>query len=266
MTRLIFSTFPCLELDTGERWLLADKSIDCDSAAHARMVAYAWIMVVVFCVGVPGGCFLLLWRQRDKIMASEDKRKEDKSLNSIRSLFENYKPEHWYWEPVEMTRRIFMTGFLVVLARGSFAQIVVCQGVSIVALTMLKTRSPFLRGNDNLVAEAMYTQIIITLLLCVLVKSSAEVGDEGELGSGTIDALLVSTQLLFAPLLLYKKLKGDRAQEGGALAAIVPLGGGEGAVSLAEKLTLAEARASEADALRSRLNEAEDELRRLKQE
>ena len=37
---MIFSTFPCLELDTGERWLLADKSIDCDSAAHARMVAY----------------------------------------------------------------------------------------------------------------------------------------------------------------------------------------------------------------------------------
>ena len=40
MTRLIFSTFPCLELDTGERWLLADKSIDCDSAAHAGMVVY----------------------------------------------------------------------------------------------------------------------------------------------------------------------------------------------------------------------------------
>ena len=53
-------------------------------------------MVVVICVGVPGGCFLLLWRQRDKIMASEDKRKEDKSLDSIKSLFENYKPEHWY--------------------------------------------------------------------------------------------------------------------------------------------------------------------------
>ncbi|GMI37805.1 hypothetical protein TeGR_g12293, partial [Tetraparma gracilis] len=56
---------------------------------------YAWIMVVVICVGVPGGCFLLLWRQRDKIMASEDTRKKDKSLDSIRSLFENYKPEHW---------------------------------------------------------------------------------------------------------------------------------------------------------------------------
>ncbi|GMI26089.1 hypothetical protein TeGR_g11125, partial [Tetraparma gracilis] len=139
---------------------------------------YAWIMVVVFCVGVPGGCFLLLWRQRDKINVSEETRKKDKSLDSIRSLFENYKPEHWYWEPVEMTRRIFMTGFLVVLARGSFAQIVVCLGVSMVALTLLITRSPFLRGNDNLVAEAMYTQIIITLLLCVLVKSSAASAEE----------------------------------------------------------------------------------------
>jgi hypothetical protein len=54
---------------------------------------YAWVMVVVFCVGVPGGCFLLLWRQRDKINVPEDKRKKDKSLDSIRSLFENYKPD-----------------------------------------------------------------------------------------------------------------------------------------------------------------------------
>ena len=40
ITRLVFSSFPCLELDTGERWLLADKSIDCDGAAHVVMVAY----------------------------------------------------------------------------------------------------------------------------------------------------------------------------------------------------------------------------------
>ena len=38
---------------------------------------YAWVMVVVFCVGVPGGCFLLLWRQRDKIKVSEEERKAE---------------------------------------------------------------------------------------------------------------------------------------------------------------------------------------------
>ena len=96
MTRLIFSTFPCLELDTGERWLLADKSIDCDSEAHGRMVAYASFMVVVVCIGVPGGCLYLLWRKRDKINRAETTRAKDKSLDHIRSLFEYYKPEHWY--------------------------------------------------------------------------------------------------------------------------------------------------------------------------
>jgi len=30
VTRLIFTTFPCVEVDTGERWLVADKSISCD--------------------------------------------------------------------------------------------------------------------------------------------------------------------------------------------------------------------------------------------
>jgi hypothetical protein len=39
-TSMIFSTFPCLELDTGGRWLLADKSIDCDGGSHVVMVAY----------------------------------------------------------------------------------------------------------------------------------------------------------------------------------------------------------------------------------
>ena len=30
VTRLIFTTFPCVEVDSGERWLAADKSISCD--------------------------------------------------------------------------------------------------------------------------------------------------------------------------------------------------------------------------------------------
>jgi hypothetical protein len=37
----IFSTFPCTEFDGDYgRYLTADKSIDCDGAAHAGMVAY----------------------------------------------------------------------------------------------------------------------------------------------------------------------------------------------------------------------------------
>lgn len=49
----------------------------------------------MFCVGVPGGCFLLLWRARDEIKMAEEVRSKNKSLDGIRFLFENYKPECW---------------------------------------------------------------------------------------------------------------------------------------------------------------------------
>ena len=39
VTRLIFTTFPCVELDTGERWLVADKNIDCDGAGERANAA-----------------------------------------------------------------------------------------------------------------------------------------------------------------------------------------------------------------------------------
>ena len=187
-----------------------------------------------------------------------------------------------YWEPLEMLRRIFMTGFLVVLARGSYAQIQFCLLVTMVAISMLNTRVPFCKDTDNNVAQAMLWQTAVTLLLCVLVKSEKEVSGDGELGLGVVDAMMVVAQLLFVPLLMYKKFKGDRAGEGGALASVVPIGGDEGVVSLEEnqaeqeswqeQLTqaLAEAdvlrakaaeadalRAAEADALRSRAVNAE---------
>ena len=166
-----------------------------------------------------------------------------------------------------------MTGFLVVLARGSYAQIQFCLLVTMVAISMLNTRVPFCKDTDNNVAQAMLWQTAVTLLLCVLVKSEKEVGGDGELGLGVVDAMMVTAQLMFMPFLAYKKFKGDRARVRGALAAIVPVGGGEGAASLegnqAEQESwqdqLSQALA-EADALRSRAETAEGELLRLKQE
>ena len=157
-----------------------------------------------------------------------------------------------------------MTGFLVVLARGSYAQIVFCVVVTMVAISMLITRVPFCKDTDNSVAQAMLWQTAVTLLLCVLVKSEKEVGGDGELGLGVVDAMMVVAQLLFVPLLMYKKFKGDRAGEGGALASVVPIGGDEGVVSLEENQAEQESwqdqlsqALAEADTLRTRAVDAE---------
>ena len=43
---------------------MEDKSIYCDSSAHKTLVVYASVMVLVICLGIPGGCFLLLWKPK----------------------------------------------------------------------------------------------------------------------------------------------------------------------------------------------------------
>ena len=48
LTTLIFSTFPCKSFDDGKRLLMADLSIDCDSATHQAYLNYAKSMVAVY--------------------------------------------------------------------------------------------------------------------------------------------------------------------------------------------------------------------------
>ncbi|GMI31961.1 hypothetical protein TeGR_g6188, partial [Tetraparma gracilis] len=68
VSMVIFSTFPCTQFDDDYgTYLTADKSIDCEGAAHARMVAYATAMIFVFPVGKPLLCLYLLWRKRGEI-------------------------------------------------------------------------------------------------------------------------------------------------------------------------------------------------------
>ena len=91
VTRLIFSTFTCVTLDTGESFLVADKSIDCASSYHELVVLYGLLDLR----RVPGGCCWLLWKHWYKMNPHEDRKEalrmrvEDESLDFIRFTFES---------------------------------------------------------------------------------------------------------------------------------------------------------------------------------
>ena len=66
-------------------------------------------------------------------------------MDFTRFMFESYEPECWYWEVVEMVRRIFMTGFLVMLFCGSYSLIYICRVITVVAIAYLASRKPLLQ-------------------------------------------------------------------------------------------------------------------------
>jgi hypothetical protein len=55
ITNISFEAFSCYHFDDGTKWLITDVSIECGTAQHERVKAFAWAAVVIY----PVGCFLL---------------------------------------------------------------------------------------------------------------------------------------------------------------------------------------------------------------
>jgi len=52
VTNTAFEAFPCTRpFDDGRKWLVADVSIECDTAAHDEATLLAWIAVIVYPFG-----------------------------------------------------------------------------------------------------------------------------------------------------------------------------------------------------------------------
>ena len=77
-----------------------------------------WEAQVLIPIGVPSFMFWLLWKHREKLHAGDLE-----TTREFSSLVGNYAPRCYYWEVVEMTRKLTMTGFIMFVAPGSPIQV-----------------------------------------------------------------------------------------------------------------------------------------------
>lgn len=109
-------------------YLRVDTSVDCGSSYYQRFRILDALFVVIY-VSVPGFWFSLLYRRRFGLKpvqtATKDPgyflwlRNKNEELKSLRFLYETYQPQVYYWEVVEIYRRIFLIGVLPLLRLAS---------------------------------------------------------------------------------------------------------------------------------------------------
>ncbi|XP_078343264.1 cysteine repeat modular protein A-like [Oculina patagonica] len=118
----------CQDEDEDEvlcnKYLKADYSIQCQGPEYNHLLIVAYLSAV-YVVAIPVASFIALWRHRRVISAKEDAEiSEDPDPNmeiiaGLRFLFENYKPRSWYWELVEMSRKVILTSGLILVGEES---------------------------------------------------------------------------------------------------------------------------------------------------
>jgi hypothetical protein len=144
----IFRTFLCdsfeYDGDTGEarRYLRADLTVSCESADYSATRRTAMGLLVLWPIGVPAMYALLIRASREALL-------KDISTpigEATAFLSADYTIEAYWWEPVEMLRKLVLTGWVLLIGeQAEQRRVLIAILVSVVFLALRLTLQPLKR-------------------------------------------------------------------------------------------------------------------------
>lgn len=164
----VFRTFACDELDDGSVYLRTDYRIECDSFRHSVFEIYAGLMVFVYPIGIPLFYAILLCRESNTLMEGRDQ--EMARNDSTSMLRKPYSPSVPYYEMVECSRRMLLTGVVVLLYPDTTAQRAVSTVIAFAFVVVSEVLSPYTSGWDTWVSRAGHGIVFLSMYVAFLVK------------------------------------------------------------------------------------------------
>jgi len=182
ISQRVFQLFDCHELDSGEAWLKADYFIDCNSDEHQIFKGIGVLTIIAYPIGIPCTFWLLLWKNKEKI---RDDSHIEHLMVTERYLFlvEDYKLECWYWEALDMVRKLMLTSVLVLVEPGTLLQIGSALLVALTFYTLQIRKAPYVLYENNRLKLATDMQIILTLIISLILKASESDDSVDNLGA-----------------------------------------------------------------------------------
>lgn len=219
VSQTTFQGFSCLQLDRDERWLDIDLQIDCDSDGHAVFYYFGVIGVLLYPVGIPVATMWVLVKNRASIkmdgpmrtryefLVTDYKRKcEGCRLLCPSRVFtataqltcSSFCCADYFWDTLEMARKVVMTGMLMFVNKGSLVQVVVAIVISVIVLMAVAFLQPYASLSANLFKLGAEAALVFTLIVVVLLKIdlSREGIEDPEWWENALGGILVMTNTL----------------------------------------------------------------------
>eukprot|EP00966_Prymnesium_polylepis_P327660 7383515-Prymnesium_polylepis.4 len=147
----LFKTFRCdpFEYDgNGERhyYMHAALDVSCDSAEYTATRGTAVAMLFLWPIGMPLLYVVLLWASRDAIRTGMPTPLSEATA----FLWGDFSTHAFWWEPLEMCRKLVLTGGVLVFAeRTELARVLLSLLVSIAFFALRLTARPLQRCATN---------------------------------------------------------------------------------------------------------------------
>ncbi|CAI2379456.1 unnamed protein product [Moneuplotes crassus] len=121
-----FGIFQCIEVGEGESRMRLDLNIGCYSSDHLIWAFSLGLpMIIVWVIGAPLLALRILYKHRTSLRELQTKR-------YLIVMYQGFKEKYYYWEILNMARKILLLGINVFLpessttAKGGLAIIIVC--------------------------------------------------------------------------------------------------------------------------------------------
>lgn len=156
VSAVIFQLYKCKEVE-GTYYLEADFTIQC---FESEWNSYAYIgvfFILLYPIGIPLATFLILYSNRDRLT-------ETATFYKYGFLYGGYKENRWWFEIVELMRKLVLTSIIIFVSQGTASQIFIGILVTIMFMMVAQEIRPFQERNDYVLQ--VYSQFV--LLLCLV--------------------------------------------------------------------------------------------------
>ena len=173
VSQCIFQALISQDLAEGESLLRVDFQVDYESDTHQVLIVVAVLMVLVYPLGFPLSIAGVLYQNRAGLLRDESAERQQ-----FAPLVEDYRNDCYYWEALEMFRKIMLTGLLIFFSPGSIFQLVLGLMVSAVFLVLSVRTQPFTSRFNNRFKVATDVAIMTTFCVAVLMNKHVDSSQE----------------------------------------------------------------------------------------
>eukprot|EP01043_Picozoa_sp_COSAG02_P028780 COSAG02_NODE_1761_length_11029_cov_46.691034_2_plen_1633_part_00 len=172
--------------------LLADDRILCEDPTHRTFQYVSLLLIVIVAFGVPVGSAILQIRAKGRqapISESSKMRlaealkisldRAEATIDAVTAstfgfLADAYKPSYFYWESIDMLRKFFIVGVVLVFPRGSVAQISMTLLVSNLFFAAHMHCWPYKVDLDNRLRAATELHVIMIVAVALNLRTNLD--------------------------------------------------------------------------------------------
>ena len=190
--------------------MTSDLAVRESDPAYKSMVTWAWFFMFLYVFGIPIAYITILYRKRKVIALDPDVEGESihpenhqevmQCRTEYGSLYKDYKRKYFWFELVEMTRKISLVGALVMLGESGmqiFVGIIICFFYVLLASYI----EPLNSKTDQTLQYVTSVQLFCTLISGLMINYRDYERAEGR-GNSTHDRFL-EIWLLFSTIIVF---------------------------------------------------------------